>query len=260
MKTVILCGGIGYRLKEETEFKPKPMVLIGGKPILWHIMKIYAYYGFNEFVIALGYKGDYIKDYFLNQKYFAHDFTLYTKTGHTKIYRDKTNGNLIDDFRITFVDTGQDTLPGERILRIKDYIPKGENFMLTYGDGVGNLNIKKLIAFHKKKNTIGTITGVYPRSKYGMVRQNVKNVVMEFVEKPTLKDWVNGGFMIFKYNFFDFLRPGELEHPALKRLIKERQLSLYIHEGFWHSMDTYADVEKLNKYWLEDPQWKVWKD
>lgn len=261
MKTVILCGGIGYRLKEETEFKPKPMVLVGGKPILWHIMKIYAHYGFNEFIIALGYKGDYIKDYFLNQKYLLHNFTLSTKTGSTKIHREKTDRKLIDDFKITFVDTGLDTLPGERILRIKDYIPaEDKDFMVTYGDGVGNINIRDLVAFHRKQHTIGTITGVYPTSKYGLVKTNTKNVVTEFVEKPTMKDWVSGGFMVFKKKYFSYLRTGEMEHASLKRLIAMNQLSLYIHKDFWHCMDTYADVDRLNAFWREKPQWKVWKD
>jgi glucose-1-phosphate cytidylyltransferase len=259
MKTVILCGGIGYRLKEETEFKPKPMVLVGNKPILWHIMKIYAHYGFNDFVIALGYKGDYIKDYFLNQKYFQHDFKLVTKTGHAKIYKKPTKVKDIDDFRITFVDTGLDTLPGERILRVKDYIPKGETFMVTYGDGVANIDIKKLVAFHKKQKTIGTITGVYPRSKYGLVRADKRNRITAFVEKPVLQDWVNGGFMVFKYQFFNYLRINELEHPALKRLVAKQQLSLYLHKDYWQCMDTYSDVETLNKHWLSNPEWKVWK-
>ncbi len=259
MKTIILCGGIGYRLKDETEFKPKPMVLIGNKPILWHIMKIYAYYGYNDFIVALGYKGDYIKDYFLNQKYFTHDFTLITKTGKVKIHRGKKNGNMVDDFKITFVDTGQETLPGERILRVKDYIQKGEEFMVTYGDGVGDINVRQLVAFHRKQKTIGTITGVYPHSKYGIVKQNVNHVILDFVEKPQLKDWTNGGFMVFKYKFFDYLRKGELEHAALIRLIAEKQLSLYIHKKFWHSMDTYADVEKLNQIYRTDAPWNLWK-
>jgi len=259
MKTVILCGGIGYRLKEETEFKPKPMVLIGGKPILWHIMKIFSHYGFNDFIIALGYKGDYIKDYFLNQKYFLHDFTLWTKTGKTKTHR-MTNQQLIDNFKITFVDTGQDTLPGERILRVKNYIGEDRDFMVTYGDGVGDVDIRKLVAFHRKQKTIGTVTGVNPRSKYGLVRIDKSYRIKKFVEKPVIKDWVNGGFMVFKRSFFSYLRPGEFEHSALHRLVKERELSLYIHEGFWHSMDTYADVENLNKFWIEMPRWKVWKD
>ncbi len=258
MKTVILCGGIGYRLKEETEFKPKPMVQIGGKPILWHIMKIYNHYGFNEFIIALGYKGNDIKDYFLNQRYFAHDFSLHTKSGFANIHKNRENKQL-DDFKITFVDTGEETLPGERILRLKNYIPEEDtDFMVTYGDGVSNIDIKELVKFHKKQKTIGTVTGVHPRSKYGLLTTKKDSIVEKFVEKPVLKDWVNGGFMIFKKKFFDYLRPREMEHEAIKRLIKERQLSMYIHEDFWHSMDTYPDVENLNKFWQDNPQWKVW--
>ena len=261
MKTVILCGGIGYRLKEETEFKPKPMVLIGNKPILWHIMKIYSHFGFNDFIIALGYKGDYIKDYFLNQKYFLHDFTLHTKTSRAHIHRAAADEQKIDDFNITFVDTGPETLPGERILRIKEYIPaEDDDFMVTYGDGVGDIDLKKLVAFHRKQKTVGTITGVHPRSKFGQVRVDKAHHVKEFVEKPALHEWVNGGFMVFKKKFFKYLRPGEFEHAALHRLVNDDELSLYVHDGYWQSMDTYADVENLNKYWISGPKWKVWKD
>lgn len=261
MKTVILCGGIGYRLKEETEFKPKPMVQIGGKPILWHIMKIYTHFGFNEFIIALGYKGEYIKDYFLNQKFLAHDFTLFTKTGRTKIHRKRLKGSPVDDFKITFIDTGQETLPGERILNLKHYVPHTDrDFMVTYGDGVGDVNIAQLVKFHRRHKKIATITGVYPRSKYGMVKTDKNSVITDFVEKPVLDSWVNGGFMVFQKKFFQYLRPGEFEHTALHRLVKDKQLVLYAHHGFWHSMDTYADVENLNKFWKEDPAWKIWKD
>lgn len=259
MKTIILCGGIGYRLKEETEFKPKPMVYIGGKPILWHIMKIYSHYGFNDFIIALGYKGDYIKQYFLNQKQFAYDLTLNTGTGFTKIYKNTRNSR--DDFNITFVDTGEETLPGERILRIKSYIPsKDKHFMVTYGDGVSDINIKELVKYHIKQKTIGTVSGVHPRSKYGLLRQSKNGIVEKFIEKPVLEEWVNGGFMVFKKEFFKYLRNGEMEHDALRRIIAKKQLSLYAHEGFWHSMDTYPDVDNLNKLWKEEPKWKVWKD
>lgn len=258
MKTVILSGGLGYRLKEETEFKPKPMVEIGGQPILWHIMKMYAHYGFNEFIIALGYKGDYIKQYFLNQKNLMYDFTLHTKSGHSKLHKNNTNG---DDFTITFVDTGEDTLPGERILRIKDHIPKeDEDFMVTYGDGVADVNIKDLVKFHKRQGTIGTITGVHPRNKYGLLTMNESGVAKKFIEKPVLKEWVNGGFMIFKKSFFNYIKPGEFEHEGLKRLVKKNELSIYIHKGFWHCMDSYPDVDNLNKFWKDDPKWKVWKD
>lgn len=258
MKTIILCGGIGYRLKEETEFKPKPMVQIGGKPILWHIMKIYFKFGFKDFIIALGYKGDYIKDYFLNQKYFSHDFTLHTKSGRTKIHKNE-NSKLIDDFNITFVDTGQETLPGERILRLKKFIEE-DDFMVTYGDGVGDLNIKELVKYHKKQNTIGTITGVNPKSKYGWVKTNKNGIVEKFVEKPVLAQRVNGGFMIFKKKFFNYLKPNETEHPALSQLASEKQLSVYLHNGFWYSMDTYRDVEHLNNLWQDNPKWKLWQD
>ncbi len=258
MKTIILSGGLGYRLKEETEFKPKPMVNIGGKPILWHIMKIYSHYGFNEFIIALGYKGDYVKQYFLNQKQLIHDFTLHTKTGFTKIH--KKGKNNLDDFKITFVNTGEETLPGERILKLKNYISKEDDmFMVTYGDGVSDINIKELIRFHKKQKTIGTITGVHPKSKYGLLHFGNNNVVSDFIEKPVLKERTNGGFMVFNKKFFNYLKPGELEHEGLKRLVKEKQLSVYIHDGFWHSMDTYNDVDDLNKLWKENPRWKVWK-
>lgn len=258
MKTIILSGGLGYRLKEETEFKPKPMVNIGGKPILWHIMKIYAHYGFNDFIIALGYKGDYIKQYFLNQKQLIHDFTLHTKTGFTKIY--KPDDDSLDDFKITFVDTGEETLPGERILRLKKYIPdEDENFMVTYGDGVSDINIKDLIKFHLKQKTIGTITGVHPKSKYGLLKLDENNKAKGFIEKPVLLERANGGFMIFKKEFFKYLRPGELEHEGLKRLIKQKQLSVFIHDGFWHSMDTYNDVTNLNNLWENTKPWKVWK-
>ncbi len=260
MKTVILCGGLGHRLKEETEFKPKPMVLIGGKPILWHIMRIYSHYGFNEFILALGYKGDYIKQYFLNQKHLSHDFTLHTKTGFAKMHKNGHSKNA-DNFKITFVETGEETLPGERILRIKDYIPKeDQSFMVTYGDGVSNINLRELLKFHKNQKTLATITGVHPRSKYGLISIDQKNVAKRFIEKPVLKEWVNGGFMIFNRKALKYFNPGEMEHEALKRLIEKDQLSVFAHEGFWHCMDTYNDVDNLNRLWLSNPEWRVWQD
>jgi glucose-1-phosphate cytidylyltransferase len=260
MKTIILSGGLGYRLKEETEFKPKPMVQVGGKPILWHIMKIYSHYGFNDFIVALGYKGEMIKDYFLNQQYFIHDFTLHTKTGRTTIHRNKT-GLVSDNFKITFVDTGQETLPGERIMKLKEYIPESdENFMVTYGDGVSDVDIKELVKFHKKSGKIGTVTGVHPKSKYGIFTLDSEGTVNKFVEKPILNEWVNGGFMIFKKNFFSYLRENELEHEAFRRLVKEKQLSTFTHNGFWFAVDTYRELEDMNKLWNNgDPAWKVWK-
>ncbi|MCX6732302.1 MAG: sugar phosphate nucleotidyltransferase [Candidatus Roizmanbacteria bacterium] len=257
MKVIILCGGTGTRLKEETEYKPKPMVLVGGKPIIWHIMKIYAHYGFNEFILALGYKADYIKDFFLNQKAFTSDFTLETKNHNSTYFLE--NRHEVDDFKITFVDTGVETLPGERILLCKKYIPKDDrDFIVTYGDGVTDLNIKEVYDFHKTQKTIGTITGVHPRSKFGLVKTDINGLVKSFVEKPVLAEYVNGGFMVFKQHFFDYLEVGETEHPALKKLAKENQLSLYNHEGFWMAIDTYKELDDLNKLWEESKPWKVW--
>ena len=259
MKTIILCGGEGTRLKEETEFKPKPMVFIGKKPILWHIMKIYAYAGFNEFILALGYKADYIKDFFLNQKAFTSDFTLRTKSHKTTFYL--SHRAEIEDFKITFVDTGIDTLPGERILRCRDYLSsRDKNFIVTYGDAVTDLDIRDLVAFHHKQKTLGTIAGVHPHSRYGMVKIGNNNKVTQFYEKPILSDWINSGHMIFDTSILEEIQTGESEHPVLKRLTKRRQLSVYKHEGFWVGMDTYKEVGALNKMWRQtNPPWKIWK-
>jgi len=259
MKVIILCGGTGTRLKEETEYKPKPMVYVGNQPVLWHIMKIYASYGYNEFILALGYKADYIKDFFLNQKAFTSDFSLETRHHKTKFYLD--DRVEIDDFKITFVNTGVDTLPGERILRCEKYIPKKDKyFMVTYGDGVTDLDIDSLIKFHKNQKTIGTITLVHPRSKYGLVNINGRNLVENFTEKPILNDWVNGGYMIFDKRFFNYLKIGETEHPSLIKLGREKQLSAKKHDGFWFCMDTYKEVEDLNKMWNSGKApWKIWK-
>ncbi len=259
MKVIILCGGKGTRLKEETEYKPKPMVYIGNKPIIWHIMKIYAHYGFNEFILALGYKAEYIKDFFLNQKAFTSDFTLETKNHETKFYLE--NRKEVDDFKITFVDTGLETMPGERISLCQQYIsPEDEYFMVTYGDGVTNLDIQSLLKFHKQQKTIGTITGVHPRSKYGIIKTTSDGLVKNFQEKPVLSDWINGGFMVFNKKIFDYIKPGETEHPALSRLAQKKQLSLYKHEGFWFAVDTNKELDDLTAIWKGDnPPWKIWK-
>ena len=261
MKIIILCGGEGTRLKEETEFKPKPMVFVGKQPILWHIMKIYAAAGFNEFILALGYRADYIKEFFLNQKAFTSDFTLNTRSHKRKFY--SREDKMPDEFKITFVDTGLETQPGERILKCEKWIPeKDKYFMVTYGDGVTDLNINDVVKFHKKQNTIGTITGVHPRTKFGLVKIEKKtNRVLNFTEKPVLKEWVNGGYMVFDKRFFKYLRTGETEHPALVRLAKKNKLSLYIHEGFWQAIDTYKELSDLNTLWNQkNPPWKIWKD
>lgn len=253
---VIFCGGIGTRMKEETEFRPKPMVSLGGRPILWHIMKIYSHYGFNRFIIALGYKGDYIKDYFLNQEYFENDFNLKTKTGKKILH--KNNRRKKDDFDITFVNTGLETLTGERLLRVKRYIDTN-TFMVTYGDGVSNIDINELLKFHKKKKLIGTITGVHPKSKWGLIVSDKDFLIKKFQQKPRLNQYVNGGFMVFKKDFLKYLRPRQTIEEALEDLIGDNQLTVYIHEGFWSAMDTYQDVEEMNRQWKKGPLWKVWR-
>ena len=264
MKVVILCGGEGTRMKEETEFKPKPLVLIGGKPILWHIMKIYAHYGFNEFVLALGYKGEMIKDYFLNWRAFANDFTLQTKE------RDLTFHNRQhDDFKITFVDTGLKSLTGERLRRLKPYLG-GEEFMFTYGDGVADINIKELLDFHHQQGTVGTITGVRPLTRFGIVHHDketnkvigfTQNLVGDFIDKENYHDFlINGGFMVFNHKILDDIKENSMVEELFIPMAKKGELSLYNHKGKWKAMDTYKEVEELNKYWEKDPFWKAWKD
>ncbi len=253
MKTIILCGGLGTRMKEETEYKPKAMVLIGGKPMLWHIMKIYSHYGHNEFVLALGYRGEMIRDYFLNQRIFLNDFTINTSNNDTIFHN-----NNSENFKITFVDTGAESQTGERISRLKNYITEDE-FMVTYADGVSDININALVQFHKQQRTIGTITGVHPHSKYGLVHIDKEtNLVKAFDQKPVMYDYVNGGFMIFNKKAFNYFDNGQME-DGLKKLVGHNHLSIYKHEGFWKAMDTYREVEELNKLWQNNKPWAVWE-
>jgi len=250
---IILCGGMGTRMREETEYKPKPMVLIGGKPMLWHIMKIYAHYGYNNFILALGYKGNMIKDYFLDQRAFLNDFTLNISSNKIQFHN-----NQCDDFKITFAETGLESQTGERILRVKKYITEKE-FMVTYGDGVADIDIKKLVAFHRKQGTIGTITGVHPYSKYGLVKiDEEKNLVMNFEQKPLMFNYTSSGFMIFNKKAFDYFDEEPMENGLIK-LAKKNQLSVYKHDGFWKAMDTYREMEELNKLWEENKPWAVWE-
>lgn len=253
IQTVILCGGIGYRLKEETEFKPKPMIEIGGKPILWHIMKIYCHFGFQDFIIALGYKGNLIKDYFINKKYYDGDFSLNTLNNKVK-YHAKDN---FDRLRITFVDTDLESLTGERVRRIKKHIDSNY-FMVTYGDGLADINIADLIKFHKNKRTIATVTGVYPMLKYGGLNIDKEQVATKFEKKAKIKHLINGGFMVFKKKIFDLIEPDSMVEDVFDSLIKRRQLAVYEHKGFFHAMDTYQDVQDLNLMWRENPAWKIW--
>lgn len=253
MQTIILCGGMGTRMKEETEFKPKPMVLIGGKPMLWHIMKIYRHFGHNNFILALGYKAEIIKNYFIDQKAFLNDFTLDVQKNDIYFHN-----NNCDDFKITFAETGDESQTGERILRVKKYITDNE-FMLTYGDGLSDIDIAKLIDFHKKQASIGTMTGVHPSSKYGLVKiDEEKNLVINFEQKPMMFDYVNGGFMVFKKEALNFFDEGPMEE-GLIRMAKNNQLSIYKHEGFWKSMDTYREMLEFNEMWNKGRPWAVWE-
>ena len=257
IKTIILCGGAGTRLREETEFKPKSMVEVGGAPILWHIMKIYGHYGYRDFILALGYKGNTIKDHFLKQKHYTRDIGLNTKDGMVVTFDNDTTENVTDDFNIIFSDTGLETPHGERVLKLKKYITEGL-FMVTYGDGIADIDINKLVEFHKQHGKIATITGVHPISRWGLVKIDNENNVTEFAQKPMLYDYVNGGFMIFKKEFLDILKPGDMIEDALDRLISQKQLVLYRHDSFWYGMDTYKDFLFLNDLWEKDPKWKIW--
>lgn len=248
MKTIILCGGKGTRLQEETEFKPKPMVKIGDMPILVHIMKIYAFYGYKEFILCLGYKGDIIKEYFLNLSKFTNDFQLDLATNsieYLNCYHDF-------DFKITFVETGEDTPSGERVKIAAKYINDDE-FMVTYGDGVSNVDISKLIKFHreqtKKHGTLATISAVHPSSKYGKIYADKNNILQKFDEKPVLNDYINGGFMVFNRGALKYLREGDMLEDGLQKMTKKSILSQLSHDGFWHSMDTMKDVIDLNQMW-----------
>jgi len=258
MKVVILCGGRGTRLKEETEFKPKPLVEIGGKPILWHIMKVYAAYGFSDFILCLGYKGNMIKEYFLNYEAMNNDFTIRLDNRNHIQFHSKHRET---DWQVTLVDTGLESQTGARIKRVAKYID-GDLFMATYGDGVANIDIEQLLSFHKHHGKTGTVTGVHPASRFGELVIKGKQVA-EFTEKPQIKEGViNGGFFVFKKDFLDYLKEDEncyLEKEPLERLASQGELMVYVHDKFWQSVDTYRELEILDNLWKHHtPPWKVW--
>ena len=243
MKVVILCGGYGTRLSEETTLKPKPMVEIGGAPILQHIMGIYSKFGFNDFVLALGYKGDYIKNFFLNYFSMNSDFTVDLHTG--EISYQKRN-HL--PWKVNLIDTGLNTMTGGRLARLRNTLKNEENFMLTYGDGLCDINLDRLVSFHKEHNKIATVTSVRPVARFGeMSIEN--NQVESFTEKPQTSDgWINGGFFVFKNSIFDYLPNNDdlvLEKSPLESLARDKQLMAYKHDGFWHCMDTLRDKNYL---------------
>jgi glucose-1-phosphate cytidylyltransferase len=252
---VILCGGKGTRLKEETEYRPKPLVTVGGMPILWHIMKIFSQQGFNNFILCLGYKGDMIKEFFLNYEHYANDFTLNFKSGRKWIH----NPQSIEDWNITFVNTGLETSTAGRLKKVEKYV-HSDQLMLTYGDGVADIDLNKLLEFHNSKEKMATITGIHPRTKYGVVEVDENNLVSSFREKPVLGDLINGGFMVFQKEIFSEINEDcMLVEKTLPYLATKNQLSFYKHEGFWHCMDTHKDFENLNKIWRESHPWKIWE-
>jgi glucose-1-phosphate cytidylyltransferase len=257
MKLVILAGGRGTRLTEETLIKPKPLVDIGNKPIIWHIMKIYSHYGINDFIICLGYKGYLIKEYFAN--YFLHnsDLTIDLKKNSTTIHQKKT-----ENWKVTLVDTGDDTLTGGRILKIKKYIKS--DFLLTYGDGLSNVNINKLIHFHKNNQKLVTVTAIQPQGRFGIIDINKKNKVTNFKEKPKGdNNWINGGFFVLKPGIFNFLEneSSVWEKKPLTEMTKRNQVVAFKHNGFWHAMDTVRDKVLLDNLWENGKApWKIWNE
>ncbi len=253
MKTVILCGGFGTRLREETEFRPKPMIMIGDKPILWHIMKLYSHYGFNDFILCLGYKGEIIKNYFLEYDLVNSDFTI--RLGTKEIRRH----SILDDesdWQVTLADTGNGTLTGGRVKKIEKYIDE-DKFIMTYGDGLSNINLRELIKFHRDKGKIATVTGVRPVARFGELAVD-GDLVRTFSEKPQIENgWISGGFFVFERKIFDYLdEECMLERKPLEKLAQENQLAVYKHSDYWRCMDTYRDLEALNQEWASGrPGW-----
>jgi glucose-1-phosphate cytidylyltransferase len=258
MKVVILCGGQGTRLREETEFRPKPLVDVGGRPILWHIMKTYAHYGFLEFVLCLGYRGNMIKEYFLNYEAMNNDFTIslgqQSQLHFNGVHKEQ-------DFRVTLADTGQETMSGGRIRRIERFV-EGDTFLVTYGDGLADVNIAELVAFHKTHGKIATVTAVRPQSRFGILETDNAGKVLEFAEKPQVDGWANAGFLVFDREMFKYIDADDciLERKPLERLAAEGELMAYRHEGFFFAMDTYREYLYLNELWKSGKApWRVWE-
>jgi glucose-1-phosphate cytidylyltransferase len=261
LKVVILCGGKGTRLREETEFRPKPMVPIGDRPILWHIMKTYATHGHKNFVLCLGYKGEMIKEYFRNYLWMTSDVTL--KLGRMSSLKFQ-NHHEEEDWCVTLAGTGEDTLTAGRIKRIRRYIGKDDSFLFTYGDGVANVDINAVVKFHREHGRLLTLTAVRPAGRFGELQLDAKNVVTEFNEKPQAQGgWINGGYFVGSRGLFDYLPEDSdakmFEQEPMQRLAADGQLAAYKHEGFWQPMDTFQEFTLLNRLWSKDSApWKIW--
>jgi glucose-1-phosphate cytidylyltransferase len=257
LKVVILCGGLGTRLREETEFRPKPLVEIGGRPIVWHIMKIYAHYGFREFVLCLGYRGNMIKEYFLNYEAMNNDFTICLGRQNRIDYHDE---HKEQDFHVTLAETGMDSMTGGRIKRVEKYISE-DLFLVTYGDGIANIDLYAALDFHRQHGKLATVTTVRPTSRFGVLDVTGSGGVKSFNEKPVLDGWTSAGFFIFNRRIFDYLNGDAcvLEREPLETLAREGELMAYRHEGFFFAMDTYREYEYLNQLWANgSAPWRIW--
>ncbi|MEN8220653.1 MAG: glucose-1-phosphate cytidylyltransferase [Pseudomonadota bacterium] len=255
MKAVILAGGLGTRISEESHLKPKPMIEIGGKPILWHIMKIYSFYEINDFIICLGYKGYMIKEYFAN--YFLHTSDVTFDVANNKM---EVHQNMAEPWRVTLVDTGENTMTGGRLKRVRAYLDD-EDFCFTYGDGVSDINMSKLIAFHKAQGTLATLTAIKPPGRFGALSLT-QDKVTGFKEKPQGDGgWINGGFFVLSPKVLDYIEGDETvwEQSPMEKLAKEGNLSALLHNGFWQAMDTLRDKRYLEELWTSGKaQWKIW--
>jgi glucose-1-phosphate cytidylyltransferase len=260
MKVVILCGGKGTRLREETEFRPKPMLPIGERPILWHIMKTYAHYGFKEFILCLGYKGEMIKEYFRNYLWNICDTTLFLGENPAAKFHTRHNE---EDWQVTLADTGQESMTGDRIFQIRKYLGSDDTFLLTYGDGVGSIDIPASIEFHRMSGALCTLTAVHPPGRFGELGMNEDSTIHGFNEKPqTESGYINGGYMVCSTELFRYLEADPavmLEQQPLRRIAAEGRMAAFKHEGFWQPMDTFQEFTLLNDLWRENrAPWKVW--
>lgn len=256
MKTVILCGGRGTRLGEHGTNIPKALINIGGNPIIWHLLKFYSSYNFKDFILCLGFLGSEIKRYFLEEQWMREDFVISNGKRETL----STGRSLLDDWQITFADTGLDTNTGGRLKKAEKYLGGEDVFCVTYGDGLSNIDLKTLVEFHKSHGKIATVSVVHPHSNFGILKLNDENLVTEFHEKPVMQDWINGGFFVFTRRIFDYLDVNSvLEREPLEQLASEKQLVAFRHTGFWKCMDTYKDNMEFNELWNSgNSPWKIW--
>lgn len=272
LKVVIFCGGAGTRIKEYTDHIPKPMVPVGNKPLLWHIMKIYSHQGFKDFILCLGYRAEAIKEYFLNYEWLHHDFTM--RLGDRHNWTRHTQDDM-EDWSITFAFTGEESLTARRLAMVRKYLEDDKRFMVTYGDGVADVDLHKLLEFHKASGKIATITGAHPTSKYGLIQATENRLITGFQQKPQLSDYINIGFAVFEKDIFKFLK-GKRVYEVFDKdvqeytdnrmiedvffdLIEQQNLTMFQHEGFFHPLDTYKDYEYLNALWKQGKApWKIW--